>query len=416
MRMVVLADDITGAFDTGIQFAKRNASVLVVTGDHAPAEQFRQARDVLVVDAETRHMPPAQAREETKRLAALAYANGAEYLYIKTDSGLRGNIAQAFAGAMEAWEADFAAFAPAYPAMNRLTVDGVQLIDDVPLALSVYGSDLFNPVSASSVANLFAGSGLYAVNCVPGAWQEPQAAPAVGIFDVSKDDDFYRIAQDLRKAGRLRITGGCAAFAAVLADFLYFGDGCRHGVALEKPLLTICGSLNPISLRQLDWDERHGGLRIHLRREQLLAPEYLDTPEGVSWLAQLRERLDGRRNVALDSCGAVLVDAETDDGDVEGTRSRVAKRLGEVIASLIRMRVDDLYLPFIIGGDTLMGFLRRMGNPEITLVDEIVPGVVMFLLRQQGREIQMLSKSGGFGDDALLVEMGGGMLRKVSVE
>lgn len=416
MRMVVLADDITGAFDTGIQFAKRNASVLVVTGDHAVEERFRQAGDVLVVDAETRHMLPGQARKETNRLAQLAYKNGAEYLYIKTDSGLRGHIAQAFAGAMEAWEADFAAFAPAYPAMNRITVDGVQLIDNVPLALSVFGSDLFNPVSASRVANLFTGSGLLAMNCIPGAWQEPQAAPTVGIFDVSKDEDFYRIAKELDRTGRLRITGGCAAFAAVLADYLNFGDLRRRNVPLEKPLLTICGSLNPISLRQLDWDEHHGGLRIHLRREQLLTPEYLDTPEGISWLAELREQLDGRRNVALDSCGAVLIDMQTDGEGVEVTRGRVAKRLGEVIASLIHMRVDHRYLPFIIGGDTLMGFLRRMGNPEVKLVDEIAPGVVMFHLRQQGREILMLSKSGGFGDDALLGEIGSGTLGKVSAE
>lgn len=415
VRMVVIADDITGAFDTGVQFAKRNAAVHVLTGEHTTQHTFEREADVLVIDAETRHMSAEEAYQETKRLAGLAYAHGVTHLYIKTDSGLRGNIAQAFAGAMEAWQCNFAAFAPAYPAMNRLTVDGVQFIDDIPLEQSVYGSDLFNPVSASKISNLFMGSALHTKNYAPHATIFPVQEPTVGIFDVREDADFYDIAHALAQRDSLRVTGGCAAFAAALADYLQIGTGSRQKMDLSRPIFTVCGSLNPISLRQLDWEEAHGGTRIHLKGAQLLAPGYLESDEGMNWLQTLLDQLDDRKHMVLDSCDATLLDARPfAQAKAEQMRNRVASRLGEIVARLIELGVDQRYTLFIIGGDTLMGFLQQMQHPEISLLDEVTPGVVLFCFQYQAREVVMLSKSGGFGADALLEEIGSGALRKVS--
>ena len=54
-RLLMIADDFTGALDTGVQFAARGARTCVVTD---PAYDFTRAKEeiqVLVLDAETRH-------------------------------------------------------------------------------------------------------------------------------------------------------------------------------------------------------------------------------------------------------------------------------------------------------------------------------------------------------------------------
>lgn len=57
MVLLIIADDFTGALDTGVQFAARGIKTRVVVG--ADAALTHQNADVLVVDTETRHLPAA---------------------------------------------------------------------------------------------------------------------------------------------------------------------------------------------------------------------------------------------------------------------------------------------------------------------------------------------------------------------
>ena len=61
VRLLIIADDFTGALDTGVQFAARGARTCVATD---PAYDFSRAdaeAQVLVLDAETRHLRPEAA-------------------------------------------------------------------------------------------------------------------------------------------------------------------------------------------------------------------------------------------------------------------------------------------------------------------------------------------------------------------
>ena len=84
-----------------------------------------------------------------------AVRRGIDLFYIKTDSALRGNVGAAICAAMQAAKAKAAIFAPAYPAMKRTTVHGVQLIDGIPLCNSVFSQDPFDPVHEKNVQELF---------------------------------------------------------------------------------------------------------------------------------------------------------------------------------------------------------------------------------------------------------------------
>ena len=90
--LLILADDFTGALDTGVQISKTGARTVVLTDPHADLERFADETEVLVIDAETRHIPPQQAKACVASIARRAFAMKVPCIYKKTDSALRGNI------------------------------------------------------------------------------------------------------------------------------------------------------------------------------------------------------------------------------------------------------------------------------------------------------------------------------------
>ena len=88
--LLIIADDFTGALDTGVQFAAHGIRTRVVVD---PEVDFAaQEAQVLVIDTETRHLPASKAYEVVAGLTRRALDAGVRYIYKKTDSALRGNI------------------------------------------------------------------------------------------------------------------------------------------------------------------------------------------------------------------------------------------------------------------------------------------------------------------------------------
>ncbi len=215
-KLLLIADDFTGALDTGVQFAIRGAKTCVVTD---PAYDFSQAKaDVLVLDAETRHLPPRAAYDTVFRAVRDARRAGFAYIYKKTDSALRGNIGAELAAALDASGADSLAFLPALPKMNRVTRNGVHYIDGVPVADSVFGRDPFEPVTASSVAEIIAAQTETPVVLHP-LGEAAETHPGIQVYDAETDGARAAIGQRLGREG-LALSAGCAGFASVLAELL----------------------------------------------------------------------------------------------------------------------------------------------------------------------------------------------------
>ncbi|HHT01077.1 MAG TPA: four-carbon acid sugar kinase family protein [Firmicutes bacterium] len=69
-QLVLIADDFTGANDTGVQFSKRGLRTVVVT-DSAQMARASQECDVLVIDTETRLAKADAAYEKVLQVSKL---------------------------------------------------------------------------------------------------------------------------------------------------------------------------------------------------------------------------------------------------------------------------------------------------------------------------------------------------------
>ena len=77
-------------------------------------------------------------------------------------------------------------------------------------------------------------------------------------------------------------------------------------------------------------------------------------------------------------------------------RENIPEILGNISKSLLD---ENKYATLMItGGDTLIGFLRTMDVHYMNPIEEIMPGVVVSSFMYRGKQYEIITKSGGFGE------------------
>lgn len=395
-KLLIIADDFTGSLDTGVHFAARGVSTRVFSESSCDVSSAVGNVQVIVVNSDSRHMSPRDAYDTVHRLAAMAKEQGIPFLYKKTDSALRGNIGSELAAAMDAYGADRLVFVPAFPRMGRITRNGVQYIDGVPVAESVFGKDPFEPVCRSSVEEILRMTTDKTVQ-LRRAGEPAAEGEGIHLYDCEDDRDLERIASALEEK-TLSVSAGCAAFASALAERLGLGAEPESGgeLQIKGPLLVLCGSRNPVTLRQMETAEKAGFPHIRLTREQ-----------KTDWNAAKEENLRqaGEWIRLAEEKKLCIVDVN-DPSPMELGRERVAAQLG--LAGKALLDKGTRFTLLCTGGDTLLGVMRSAGVTEITPVGELFPGVVLTEMLYKGNTYSVISKSGGFGEPDLFCRMIGG--------
>ena len=134
IRLLIIADDFTGALDTGIQFRGKQTALRFGQSPGSYLKGLAPGTKVLIIDAETRHLSPEEAAAVVGRIAKDAADTGTECIYKKTDSGLRGNIGSELMAVLQGTGGKALHFVPALPQLNRITKNGVQYIDGLEVA------------------------------------------------------------------------------------------------------------------------------------------------------------------------------------------------------------------------------------------------------------------------------------------
>lgn len=405
VKLLIISDDFTGALDTGVQFAARGAETRVVTD---PAYEYAQTdAEVLVMVAETRHLSPEQAYDVVFRAAQTAWEAGVPYIYKKTDSALRGNIGSELSAVMDACGIKAMPFLPAFPKMNRVTVEGVHYVEGVPVAQSVFGKDPFEPVTDSAVAAIIARQSAAPVVIHSAADPVAWTSPGIQVYDAETDGDLTRIARELGREG-LRVSAGCAGFATALADLLELDGQTPQMPLLPERFFVACGSMNPVTLRQMRRAEQSGFAHIHLEPVQKLEPGWLESGDCARkiriWLDQLRA--SGR--CVLDVNDPLGVDdteryARAHGLTTEDMRVRISTQLAQLMKRLLDGGLEATIL--CTGGDTLLALMRAVDVAELTPIRELATGTVLTQFIYKDKPYYMMSKSGGFGTPDLFCEL-----------
>lgn len=410
-QLLILADDFTGALDTGVQFASAGAVTRVITGQDVSLKAYTDNCEVLVVDAETRHLTAGEAFGIVERYTTQAVELGIPFIYKKTDSALRGNVGAELAAVLKASGESRLPFLPAFPQMARNTINAIHYIQGVPVSDSVFGKDPFEPVTCSDIRALLAlQTGLPSVSCPALGEGDPMPeCDGIWIFDASDVEDLRSTGKRLKQAGKLHILAGCAGFAAVLPELLELGAGKPQAIpSLGDNFTVICGSVNPITVAQVAYAERHGFSHKRLAPEQKLSSSYWQTPAGEEMLRTLYQMLEANPHRILDTndpgSNQETADYAAKFGmGIQDIRKAVSSTIGYLVSRLFSHEALGTLL--ITGGDTLLQCMDYMGVHEIEPIGELDAGVVLSRFTYNGITRYVISKSGGFGKENLLTEL-----------
>lgn len=409
VKLLIIADDFTGALDTAVQFASSGAKTRVVMDVNYHIEDIDAQVEVLVINAETRHMSSDKAYETVYKISKHANEKRIPYIFKKTDSALRGNIGSELEAVLSASGGANLHFIPALPRANRITKRGVHFIDGLPVAESVFGKDPFEPVVDSDIKRIIQIQSDAKVIIVENNDFEFECeGGAIVVYDVETDEDIYEIVDRLDKKDQLRLMAGCAGLASVLPRLLGLAGDKKDTYGLADKFLVACGSVNPITRAQLDYAEKNGFERIRLTPEQKLNDSYFKTDIGLKEFDKLRTLCMTHQKCIIDSNdllgeSATQAYMEKYSLSLEDARQKIASNIGRIVKMLFESGLESTVM--LTGGDTLMGFMNHMNATEITPLYEMAPGTVFSQLTIEDKNIEILTKSGGFGDEQLLVSL-----------
>ncbi len=415
MRVGVLADDLTGAFDTGVQFRSWGLTVEVLVGDVKEPSKL-EGVDVVVVDTETRSLGREDAfwriYRSTERLTRL----GAERIYKKIDSTLRGNIGAELDAAMEAAHAGFAFFAPAYPTYGRTTLAGKQLVDNNPIDKTEYAGEL--GVKSAEIAEIIGAQskrrvGLVGFDSVKGGPDSIRVqvealkrdGVEVAVFDALTEKHLIDIA---KAAGDTKLLVGSAGFASEMP----LGLGMRS----PKPILSVCGSTRRLSRIQVkNLHDRLGFKEVDIGVDRLI--------DGGAAVKAEVSRCVGEAVEALRAGVDVSITSAPREGSAEGfiaharlrgikeqqARLFIEEAMGEITGAILG-EADVLGL-ILTGGATSLMVCQKLGADRVSIVEEIEPGIPLLRL---STGLPAVTKAGGFGVADSLVQAAQRLRRLVS--
>jgi uncharacterized protein YgbK (DUF1537 family) len=349
----LVADDLTGATDSAVGFAEHGWRVeLILRPDDPPStvSPTDPTPTVLAISTGVRAQSDADAARATLTAVDMLIRSGAQRLYLKIDSTVRGSIPGQLAGALQAWRQVHpdatAVVCPAFPAQRRTVVGGSVLVDGIPVAQTAAGTDPVTPRTVSHLAAIITSS--------THGTLDQLGTEAVLIVDALTDADLDALAREASTADPSLIMVGSGGLAAALGR-QWPVLATRPASVPGAPALTVLvavSSLHPVAIDQVDH------LRRHLGDNQL---QILTSTSAT--------------NVSAAGAAAQLAD--------------------QVAAELAASSYEALVL---VGGDGAAAVLRRIAASRVVVDSMISVGCPSGIIAGgQADGLRLVTKSGGFG-------------------
>ena len=398
-KLGIIADDLTGAMDSSGYFAGLGFTTVVVLD-----KSFSVDAAVLVITTNSRAEAPVIARVRVR--------HGMKYMadrivYKKVDSTLRGNIGEELLEVTESTASQKVVVAPAFPSLGRTTVDGILLVEGMPVAQTQFANDPVSPVTESNVCKLLEQSMGVKVGHVSLAEIETRPETLkdtinnkledIVVCDVVEQSHLTSIAQAATLAeGRWLLcgSGGLAReLRLFLADTIKMEQKQTQGKVLD-PVLAIVGTRNQVAANQLL--KAHDMLGIPILK---LEVEKLNFQNGQpNSLRNLLEETD-----ELISEGKGLAISSTFSQQIQNLTHSLPGIMAEIAARILAShKFAGLFLS---GGDIAIHACRQLRVSAIKVRGEIEPGLPAGeLIGGKYDGMRVVTKAGGFGTEEAIVK------------
>jgi uncharacterized protein YgbK (DUF1537 family) len=358
-QFAIIADDLTGACDAAVPFARRGLRTLVLPTYLAGVEVDA---DALAISTATRDVEHDMMRQRVT--AAFDRFSGSDHVFKKIDSVFRGNTFIEIAHALQLMPNFAVAIAPAFPALNRICIDGVQEVRDIvgERRLPLYDCLQKVGVEARVISRHSSESTLKDVLRI-----NLEAGRRIFLFDSECQEDLDCIVDAVSKLSERTLWIGSGGLALALAESIPQTIVTHAPPAGGSKMVFCVGSDHSVTQMQLD--------RLLLDR-------------------------------TITDSSVLDEDLAADSTQIVCRIPRGAVRDKHIIRFIEWVGVAEIGCIFVTGGDTASLLCEVLGVEMIEIRHEFAPGVPVGVIQGGPLDsITIILKSGGFGDADLLSQI-----------
>ena len=418
-RFYIIADDLTGANDAGVQLSKIGISSTVFL-DYKDST-LKSTEDVAIIDTDSRAMIEEAAYETIYNASTIFRKQGYEQVYKKIDSTLRGNVAAELAALVSVYQPEIIVLAPAFPKMNRQTINGYQYVNGERVSETEFGRDPKTPVKDSFIPNLlkkYVDDPICLIeqallnsskeNLINKIVENTGQGTTWFICDASTDEDLKIIADTFAQFNKKTVWAGSAGLIEYLPNALQLEKAELHQQEklVVTKTLTVSASLSLVTKQQLEMvktlTETHF---VEIDPVKLIKKTYrlsdiIDdfTKESTKQHFVLYVDSSDENREATKQLGAELSIGNTQISEA------ISKELG-VIANAIVQSMPDINGLILTGGDTAKAVCNQLNMNQMQLYTEIEAGLPLGKLGNAAntRRFWTVTKAGGFGNEHSLL-------------
>jgi uncharacterized protein YgbK (DUF1537 family) len=413
--MGVAADDVTGANDIGIMFAKSGclAHVYSFTEEQPRAvHPSGQAAQIVILDTNSRLDAPGTAYGKVFAATQALREMGCRRFFNKTCSVFRGNIGAEFDAMLDALGREFAVVVLGFPKNGRTTVDGIHTVHGKRLEESEFRNDPIHPMTRSSLVEILQSQTKRTVGLLTHAVVERGSEELRRRIRAMRSRCNYLILDVTDQAALATIARAvhdepvlCGSSALGEELPAVWGVPPAREERLDLPcldglgILIAAGSLMPQTVAQIE--------HLRLKGVPLFALDTLrlfDAAEREREIARLGETIAKRLLSGADAVFHTPNDRDALEvsrraGALHGlSKTEVSRRVSEAVAEVTARVLDSSGQNRLVaaGGETAAAVCERLGVNGMRVWREIQPGLPSCLSLTDPPRMLVL-KSGSFG-------------------
>ncbi len=418
----IVADDLTGANDTALQFHLHGANTQILLNSEVEPLNIKGTQ-TWAFSTESRNIDPESAYHAVKKATqVLVDKLKPDYFYKKIDSTVRGNIAIEVLAMLEVLQWDASIIMPAFPSEGRVTIGGYHLLKGIPIERTEMARDPHSPIRESHLPTLLKNQLDESYEHLVGSIELKTVMKGAGpilmklneliksgkkliVVDAVSTTDIEQVILAMNKSEYNILPTGTAAAAQVLSD-LWYSDlepAQINKTIPELPKLIVSGSATEITAKQIkrleECDEFDNTLFLEINLKDIISWNFDDITDRIANnLVQNNIVVVHTSNLIMDFDGfsEELLEAEL-------TKSSLASLITDYLAELTKRVMEKReFILILLGGETSYKCCEAIGATQLQLVDEVAPAIALSL---DHNAQWIITKSGNLGGINILIDI-----------
>lgn len=418
----IIADDLTGANDTALQFHMHGANTQILLNNEAELLNEKGTM-TWATSTETRNVDAETAYHCVKTATKMFVDNlNPDYFYKKIDSTVRGNIAIEVLAILEVLQYDASTIIPAFPTEGRVTIGGYHLLKGIPIERTEMARDPHSPIRESHLPTLLKSQLDESYHHLVGLIELKTVIKGAGpilmalnelikegkkliVVDAVSTTDIEQVVLAMNKSDYKILPTGTAAAAQVLSNIWYSDLSANHinKTIPELPKLVVSGSATEITAKQIkrleESDEFENTLFIEVNLKDI-----------ISWnFDELTERISNnltQNNIVVVHTSDLITEFDGFSEELlkaDLTKASLACLITDYLAELTKQILEKRQAILItLGGETSYKCCQAIGASQLQLIDEVVPAIALSL---DHNAQWIVTKSGNLGGINTLIDI-----------